>query len=318
MTPRRRTILWFLLLCAVLAVTIVVRQWTLLQLTDRNVALALDDPGMPAILDVVKRIRPLHARKRPPQPSDWLATHEEPGQTFYEYLAEHPSRVVDQYPTLYVQPLDQMSDTQLKLAGQTADMLSAFYGMPVKILEPLRLKNLPATAERNNGGQRQLLTGHLLDHVLPPRVPHDAAAVLALTAVDLWPGEGWNFVFGQASLNQRVGVWSISRFGDPDESEASYRQCLRRTLGVALHETGHMFGILHCTAYECGMNGANNLRESDLEPLDFCPECAAKVLWACRATSAARYGKLADLAQSYGLTDEAQHWQRLHARFADH
>jgi hypothetical protein len=27
--------------------------------------------------------------------------------------------------------------------------------------------------------------------------PADALAYLALTASDLWPGEGWNFVFGR-------------------------------------------------------------------------------------------------------------------------
>jgi archaemetzincin len=108
-------------------------------------------------------------------------------------------------------------------------------------------------------------------------------------------------VFGEASLDGRVGVWSIARFGDPDESQAAYRQCLRRTVAVALHETGHMLGILHCTAYECGMNGANHLRESDAQPLDFCPECTAKVLWTCRTLSAERFARLASLAESYGL-----------------
>lgn len=30
-------------------------------------------------------------------------------------------------------------------------------------------------------------------------------AVLGLAALDLWPGEGWNFVFGQANLTERRG-----------------------------------------------------------------------------------------------------------------
>lgn len=39
--------------------------------------------------------------------------------------------------------------------------------------------------------------------------------MIAFTNADLWPGEGWNYVFGQASLADHVGVWSIHRYGDP-------------------------------------------------------------------------------------------------------
>ena len=68
-------------------------------------------------------------------------------------------------------------------------------------------------------------------------------AYLALTASDLWPGQGWNFVFGEASLRQRIGVWSIYRNGDP---ETDFQLCLRRTLSTASHETGHILGMAHC------------------------------------------------------------------------
>ncbi len=70
----------------------------------------------------------------------------------------------------------------------------------------------------------------MLDKVLRRRLPDDACVFLALTASDLWPGAGWNFVFGQALLRERVGVWSIYRNGDPTESDDAYRLCLRRTI----------------------------------------------------------------------------------------
>ena len=94
--------------------------------------------------------------------------------------------------------------------------------------------------------------------MLKPKRPRDAVAVLALAALDLWPGEGWNFVFGQANLTERVGVWSLYRNGDPELGADAYTLCLRRTLKTATHETGHMLGIAHCTAYACGMNGSNS------------------------------------------------------------
>ena len=121
----------------------------------------------------------------------------------------------------------------------------------------------------------------MLDQVLRPRLPADASTYLALTTSDLWPGEGWNFVFGQASLNQRVGVWSIARNGDPHGDEHGLPLCLLRTLKTASHETGHMFSMPHCTLYECNMCGSNHRQEADRRPLWLCPCCLAKL---CHAT----------------------------------
>ena len=134
-------------------------------------------------------------------------------------------------------------------------------------------------------------------------------AVLALTTSDLWPGEDWNFVFGQASPTDRVGVWSLARYGDADGSEEDYRKFRQRMFRVALHETGHMLGILHCTAYECCLNGANHLAEMDSRPLYVCPEDAAKIWWACSADPAARYARLLEFATQHGLTAEAAYWR---------
>jgi predicted Zn-dependent protease len=43
----------------------------------------------------------------------------------------------------------------------------------------------------------------------------------------------------------------------------------RRTLKIAIHETGHMFGMRHCTLFDCGMNGANHQDEADRHPIWF-------------------------------------------------
>ena len=63
---------------------------------------------------------------------------------------------------------------------------------------------------------KQILTTHVLGEVLKPRLPKDAAAYIAFTASDLWPGEGWNFVFGQATLRTgsacgRSTAWATRR-----------------------------------------------------------------------------------------------------------
>jgi archaemetzincin len=36
---------------------------------------------------------------------------------------------------------------------------------------------------------------------------------------------------------------------------------LQNACHVMVHETGHMFGMTHCTYYECTMNGFNGYNE---------------------------------------------------------
>jgi archaemetzincin len=173
------------------------------------------------------------------------------------------------------------------------------------------LAAIPPEARRTNPaiGHEQLLTTHVLQKLLPPRRPINAVAVLGLTTSDLWPGEGWNFVFGQADLRNRVGIYSLFRYGDPAADADHFRLCLERTLKVAVHETGHMLGIQHCTAYECGMNGSNNLAELDRNLLGFCTECEQKVWWACRLDPRNRYKLLVKFAADNKLSEEEGLWK---------
>jgi archaemetzincin len=213
---------------------------------------------------------------------------------------------------IYIQPLGEFTDAQRRVVTLTADFMGRFYHREVKVCRDLSLDMVPATARRKHPswGMDQVLTGYVLDRVLKPRLPKDAAAYLAFTPSDLWPGEGWNFVFGQASLRERVGVWSIYRNGDPGAGDEDFRTCLLRTIKTAVHETGHMFSMRHCTAWECGMCGSNSRAESDRRPLWFCPECMAKVCWATNADPAARYRRLAAFCRVAGLERERKFYER--------
>ena len=130
--------------------------------------------------------------------------------------------------------------------------------------------------------------------------------MIAFTAADLWPGEGWNYVFGQASLGDRVGVWSIHRYGDPGRGDEAFRRCLLRTLKTATHETGHMFSMAHCTLYECNMCGSNHLPEADRHPLELCPHCLAKLCYATGAKPAKRFQELIEFYKAHGLKAEQE------------
>ena len=100
---------------------------------------------------------------------------------------------------------------------------------PVKVNRQVPLASIPVRARRTHPswGDPQVLTGYVLHELLEPERPADALAYVALTASDLWPGRGWNFVFGEANLRQRTGVWSIYRNGDPGASLKSVRGFVR-------------------------------------------------------------------------------------------
>ena len=267
---------------------------------------------IPELRQAILRLTPLYKPLEKPGPGDWLAQHKEPGQTFAEYLGCRPVTPRGRRSVLYVQALGPLTATQRKIVGLTREYLACYFGVTCREGADLPDALVPASARRTHPawGDKQILSTYVLDKVLKPRLPPDAAACIALTASDLWPGEGWNFVFGQASLQDRVGVWSLYRFGDPNVSDEAFRLCLRRTLQTASHETGHMFSILHCTAWQCNMCGSNSLPESDRRPTWLCPQCTAKVCWAAGYDPGRRFRDLADFCRKAGLNDEVEFYRK--------
>ena len=172
-----------------------------------------DEPSRDTLPATFERLLPLHTKLGPPQPRDWLAEHKETGQSYSQYVRGQPIRVEKQRRVIYVQPLGEFDAAQRKVLDRTAEFLGIYFQLPVKVRDVLSLDVIPATARREHPTWhvKQILSTYVLDKVLRPRLPAEACAYIALTTSDLWPGEGWNFVFGQASLSERVGVWSIAR-----------------------------------------------------------------------------------------------------------
>jgi archaemetzincin len=270
-------------------------------------------PSRDALAAMMARLRPLHQVMGPVRPGDWLSQHREPGETFAEYLESGPVIADAERHVIYVMPLGEFTRREQEILSLTSEFLSLFFCLPVKVVRPLPLSVIPPAAQRNHPswGMHQIHTGYVLDAVLKPRLPRDAMCLIALTATDLWPGAGWNFVFGQASLSERVGVWSIYRNGDLEQGPLAFRLALLRTLKTASHEVGHMFSMQHCTRYECDMCGSNNREEADRRPLALCPECLAKLMWATRCDPVKRYEKLERFLTQQGIGSEAARFARL-------
>jgi archaemetzincin len=261
---------------------------------------------------IFAKLLPLHTKLGKPKPGEWLSQHPEPGQTYQEYIDGRPVTPERRRGVIYVQPLGDFTRTKRKIIDLTAEFMGIYFNLPVKTQEDLPLKLIPEEARRTHPewGDPQILTTYVLYDVLRPRLPKDACAYIAFTASDLWPGRGWNFVFGQASLSERVGVWSIYRNGNPDESAAALRLCLLRTIKTATHETGHMFSMEHCTLFECNMCGSNHRAESDSRPLALCPHCLAKLCYATSADPEKRFERLIAFCKAQGLKGEQEFYEK--------
>jgi archaemetzincin len=143
--------------------------------------------------------------------------------------------------------------------------------------------------------------------LLAGRVPSDACCVLGVASDDLYPHDTWSFVFGEAMVDDRVGVFSIARY-DPrfyDRPADDPTLVVRRTCKVLAHETCHMLGMRHCVFFNCLMNGSNHLAESDRRPLHLCPVDLRKLHWSLGFDLVARDRQVSDFWREIGVGDEA-------------
>lgn len=251
------------------------------------------------------KLAPLHTPVGKPQPGDWLAEHRESGQTFDEYLRTQPITPTPDRRTIAVMPLGELTGPSAKIVELATEYLGLHFGLPVRTLKRRALDDVPTSAQRRKFGTTQVRSGWLIERVLEPALPSDAAVLIGFTNVDLWPGHGWNFVFGEASLYDRVGIWSMHRYGDPSESDEAFRLTLLRTMKIAVHETGHMFSLPHCTAYRCVQAGVNSLDEEDRAPLWLCPQCLPKLAWATSTDPRDHLAHTGAFCAKHGLAREA-------------
>lgn len=162
-----------------------------------------------------------------PGPNDWLAVHPEPGQTFDQFKASRPNQPTKDRHVIYLQPIGQFLDERSPSLDKLREFAAAFFAMEVKALPPVAIENSKFTTRINPlTGNRQILTSDVLAF-LQARIPADAFCVFAITMQDLYPEPSWNFVFGKASLRERVRVYSFARY-DPAFMASRARPAMRR------------------------------------------------------------------------------------------
>jgi archaemetzincin len=230
-------------------------------------------------------------------PSAWLLTQPETGQSYAQFLAAQtalPGRAI------YLATAGALDPDQAALARDIERLTRAWFQLDVK-RAPVIPAAVASLKSREHQGGTQWLTHTIMD-ALAKQKPKDALASMALTQTDLYPAPDWNYLFGQARYGSRVGVTSFARMGN---IQAERSVALRRAFAISSHEIGHMFGIKHCIAWECAMNGMMNRIELDMRPLEPCPSCLAKLQRAIGFDPQRRWLELSKLYVQLGLAEDA-------------
>jgi len=227
-----------------------------------------------------------------PEPGEWLYEHPETGQSFEDYIKINPVTSTEAQNKIYLQPLGDFTKAQLGVIKYTSNYLNIFFDREVITLPKLDDSIVPDSLKRFRGTeQEQLLTTPILDY-LQKHIPKDGLIIMAITSKDLYPGGGFNFVFGQARTKKRVGVSSIYRYSNDLYDSIHYRQCLERLIKTSSHEMCHMLSFEHCKFAVCVMNGSNSLAESDSRPNRLCSECLRKLQWNLKFDIKSRLNKM--------------------------
>jgi archaemetzincin len=141
---------------------------------------------------------------------------------------------------------------------------------------PVRGLELGSVEFAFNAERAQYSSIAVLDMLLR-QCPPDAGKLLAVTERDLYIPV-LTFVFGQAQLGGRVAVVSFARLRQEFYGLAANREIfLERAYKEALHETGHLFGLVHCAEGGCAMSLSTTVRQIDLKDDAFCAACARAV-----------------------------------------
>ena len=179
----------------------------------------------------------------------------------------------DEKPALIaVQPLGGVKTERLEVVKRG---LEQSFGVTVILLEN---RPLPKSAWYAPRGRYR--ADDLLEH-LKEVVPAKHPVVIGITEKDISTTKDEHFdwgIFGLGEVDGRSCVVSTFRLGARGADEAKLRERLRK---VAIHEVGHVTGLLHCETVPCVMQDAEaSIETVDRETGAFCEPCkAASLKW---------------------------------------
>ena len=101
----------------------------------------------------------------------------------------------------------------------------------------------------------------------------DSSKTLGLFDIDLFIPI-LTYIFGQAYLNGRMGIVSIYRLSNEKYGiKTDDKILLERFRKEAIHELGHMFGLIHCSDPVCVMRSSTYVEDIDQKSHALCSVC---------------------------------------------
>ncbi|MEM6296334.1 MAG: hypothetical protein AAGA54_34000 [Myxococcota bacterium] len=194
-------------------------------------------------------------------------------------------------PLMVVRTIGEVSDAQ---ARQACRALLAQLPVRCELRASRSVVDLGDALDEKRG---QLDARIALDLLFRDRSA-DALVEINLTSVDIFePGKP--FVFGLASLSDRVALISTARLRDDDPTLFA-----DRVTKLVMHEGGHTFGLHHHEHEDCVMRQDPSVASLDDAPTTPCVRCRKRL--ERRARLLARPGQLAlDRARGFLARDES-------------
>lgn len=101
--------------------------------------------------------------------------------------------------------------------------------------------------------------------------------IIAVADVDMY-SPGYDFIYGEADVNAGTATLATKRLQFESNGSVSLAEVTRtRIVREALHEVGHLFGLIHCSRSDCVMRTCTCQEEVDAANGGFCPACLVKL-----------------------------------------
>jgi archaemetzincin len=138
---------------------------------------------------------------------------------------------------------------------------------------PVRTKNGTLDLSEFYDPARRQYNGTTLLKKIDAEYASDGSKTLGLFNIDLFIPI-LTYIFGQAFLNGRMGIASIYRLSNELYGiKADQKILVERFRKEAIHELGHMFGLIHCTDPGCVMRSSTYVEDIDQKGHNLCPKC---------------------------------------------
>lgn len=116
----------------------------------------------------------------------------------------------------------------------------------------------------------------LLEWLLKKFKLKEETKILALFDVDAY-SSAFDFVFGEAYYKGRIAAVYLPGLRQEFYSlEPNYLLFYERLVKEAIHELGHVYGLVHCKNPQCVMDFSTSLRDIDSKQRIFCHDCKKK------------------------------------------